>query len=309
MTKKIIVGVLGAALVALLVVGAVNRTTAKIGNETAGEHSGGRWGQTQAYAGPESLLGDHEVALGNQQINGGQGRGQGQGNGGNGNAQSAGQPNPQAEVGQWLTVRGTIASITADELVVETAEGEIIIEGQPWRFAQAQGFTAEVGDEVELIGFDEDGKFVVGQIILTGSDQKLALRDETGRPGWAGQSRGNQGRGQGQENGSANQDSDGEPQADVTEWLTVNGTVVELTEDLMTVETDSGKAIVMEGRPWRFALEQGFTPTLGDEVTLVGFDEDGRFEVGEITDHTNGQSLRLRDENGRPGWSGRGRRA
>jgi hypothetical protein len=42
---------------------------------------------------------------------------------------------------------------------------------------------------------------------------------------------------------------------------------------------------------------------------LVGFYEGDDFEVGQIDNATNGQTVLVRDENGRPLWAGRGRRA
>jgi hypothetical protein len=108
------------------------------------------------------------------------------------------------------------------------------------------------------------------------------------------------GRGQG--------DGAGTGQAQVDEWLTIEGSVVSADANALVVQTDEGEEIVVENRPWSFAQEQGFTARPGDRVTLTAFYEDGSVEVGTITGASSGQAIRLRDENGRPMWAGRGRR-
>jgi hypothetical protein len=43
-------------------------------------------------------------------------------------------------------------------------------------------------------------------------------------------------------------------------------------------------------------------------VTLSGFDENGEFIIGKVTNLHAGATVVLRDVNGQPGWAGRGRR-
>ena len=76
----------------------------------------------------------------------------------------------------------------------------------------------------------------------------------------------------------------------------------------LIVQTDSGEQVTVENRAWWFAQEQGFSAQVGDQVTLVGFYEGDDLEVGRIDDTTSGQTVLVRDENGRPLWAGRGRR-
>jgi len=105
-------------------------------------------------------------------------------------------------------------------------------------------------------------------------------------------------------------------QANVEEWLTLRGTVMSVDADTLVMETDNGEQVSVENRAWWFAQEQGFSAQVGDQVTLVGFYEGEdpstgsglRFEVGRIDDVTKGQTVLVRDENGRPLWAGRGRR-
>jgi len=100
------------------------------------------------------------------------------------------------------------------------------------------------------------------------------------------------------------------PQADVqpAEWLTIQGNVVSVADDLVEIKTTAGEVIPFEGRPLSYALEQGFSLEIKDGVTLEGFDEDGEFKIGKVTRLSDNSSVMLRDVSGRPGWAGRGRR-
>lgn len=112
--------------------------------------------------------------------------------------------------------------------------------------------------------------------------------------------------GQGREDAPGDQTGAG--QANVEEWLTLHGTVVSVDADTLVVQTASGEQVTMENRLWWFAQEQGFSAQVGDQVMLVGFYDGDAFEVGRIDDTTNGQTVLVRDENGRPLWARRGRR-
>lgn len=97
-------------------------------------------------------------------------------------------------------------------------------------------------------------------------------------------------------------------QASTREWTTIEGTVSVLTLDVLTVTSDQGAVYEIANRPWRFAQEQGFTTSLGNRLSIVGFfDENNVFEASRITDLTTGESVILRDDDGRPLWAGRNR--
>jgi hypothetical protein len=127
-----------------------------------------------------------------------------------------------------------------------------------------------------------------------------------GRGGYA--QDGNRGGYGGQGREDAPGDQTGTGQANVEEWLTLQGTVVSADADALVVQTVSGEQVTIENRPWWFAQEQGFSAQVGDQVTLIGFYEGDDLEVGQIDDITSGQTVPVRDENGRPLWAGRGRR-
>ena len=122
-----------------------------------------------------------------------------------------------------------------------------------------------------------------------------------------GRGRGNDGQGQG---GFGNQTSGqaGVGQAQVSEWVMLQGTVVQVDANALVVEAASGSLVTVENRPWWFAQELGFAAQAQDTVTLIGFYENGEFEVGRLENVTSGVAVEIREESGRPGWAGRGRR-
>ena len=108
--------------------------------------------------------------------------GQGSGYQGQGAADNAGD---YLSPDEWETVQGTV--IVADnELTIQTAEGELVVGmGQSWYREQA-GFTVNVGDEVIVNGYEEDGEFKAGTVENLTSGATVALREQGGRPMWAG---------------------------------------------------------------------------------------------------------------------------
>ena len=195
MLKKVLWGVLFVGLIGILVTGAVVRTMAKTEHGTEAQTLGHGYGHSEAG---ESGLGygwdDSQVGA---VAADGPGRGRG-GYGGQGREgpSRGGTGIGQIQVEEWLTIQGTVASVDADALIVETTEGEqVAVENRAWWFAQERGFSAQIGDQVTLVGFYEEGEFKAGQIKNTTSGQTILMRDESGRPLWAGQGRGERGRG------------------------------------------------------------------------------------------------------------------
>jgi hypothetical protein len=163
------------------------------------------------------------------------------------------------------------------------------------------------------------GVLVAGAIIRTvdksgnvaearGLGRGQADGEETGGYGLGTYSDG--GRGQGGYGGEGRTDAPGDGtgtgQAQVDEWVTLHGTVMSVDADTLLVQTDGGEEVAVENRPWRFAQEQGFSAQASDAVTMVGFYENGDFEASQISNAATGQTVSLRDENGRPLWAGRG---
>ena len=224
MAKKIIMGVLFLGLVGALTVGAVNRTVAKSvdTNNTEQRSAGrartqedgtilaanveGRGGRNQATAdethavgqggqGQREPLNTQQGGGRNSQIAGGQGGSSGHGQGGNDQAGATqGEPKVLAatEDHQWIDVSGVVLSIDDTQMTLQTDSGEIVIADRPWSFALEAGFTAQVGEQVTVQGFYEGETFEAGQ--LTNGDLVVSIREESGRPLWAGGRGGGQGR-------------------------------------------------------------------------------------------------------------------
>jgi hypothetical protein len=91
------------------------------------------------------------------------------------------------------------------------------------------------------------------------------------------------------------------------DWQTLTGTVVELQAQGLLVDTaEQGELLLNLGRPG-FAGQQNVSFNPGDAVTIDGFiGDEGFFVAGVIRNEANGQSLQLRDPNGRPLWAGPG---
>ena len=112
-------------------------------------------------------------------------------------------------------------------------------------------------------------------------------------------SQGQRGQGQG---GSLN--GTGESQAEVEEWVTVEGTVLETAE--LVIETEAGETVQVGLGPSHYRDAQGFVLSEGDQVRISGYREDGEFKAGEVENLNSGDAITLRDAYGRPMWSGRG---
>jgi hypothetical protein len=83
----------------------------------------------------------------------------------------------------------------------------------------------------------------------------------------------------------------------------VQGTVVAVENNLLTVQTADGSLLeAMLGPPW-FWSEQGIALNVGDAISLEGFESADHMEVNWITNQTSGVTKVLR-ENGRPVWGG-----
>ena len=128
-----------------------------------------------------------------------------------------------------------------------------------------------------------------------------AVESDTGHNGNGSQdSSGGGGGNQGATNGSG--------RAAVDAWLEFAGTAVAVDNEALEVELESGEELSVTGRPWRFALENGFAAAPGDALVLTGFYDGDLFEVGAIANQSTGQEIQIRDENGRPLWAGGGQR-
>ena len=91
---------------------------------------------------------------------------------------------------------------------------------------------------------------------------------------------------------------------------TYEGTVLlspETGGDLVIV-TDEGEEITVGTGP-SYMQEAGFALQAGERVQVLGYWEDNELKAAQLTRLQDGQMLTLRDELGRPAWSGAGSRA
>jgi len=301
MLKKIVLGTLFVGLIGVLVAGAAARTMGRA--ELVAEAQGHGYGRSS------DEVSEHEAG------------GSGQGRGGYGQGKAGGSvaerqyPNyDETAPAEWLVYEGAVVQVPEDgvDLVIETSDGERLTVGTGPMYMNSQGFTLQAGEPVQVQGYWEDGEFKAAQLTCLADGQTITLRDELGRPAWAGAGRNAQNNNQGGYGGQSGEDAPGDQtgtgQANVEGWLTFQGTVVSVDANALVVQTSSGEQVAVENRAWWFAQEQGFSTQVGDQVTLIGFYEGDEFEVGQIDDATNSQTVLIRDENGRPLWAGRGRR-
>lgn len=88
------------------------------------------------------------------------------------------------------------------------------------------------------------------------------------------------------------------------EWASLAGVVVSLDDESLWIDTDQEEYLEITGRAWSFILDAEMIFSVGDEVELEGFFEDGEFEVSSILDLTTDTFLQVREDSGRPLWSG-----
>jgi hypothetical protein len=173
-----------------------------------------------------------------------------------------------------------------------------------WRGNGGRG-AGQVAASGGAVGSAMDEGAVAGLQQASGQERGSGAQGNQGRggQGQGGQSQGGQGQaGQGQ-GGTAN--AAGEPQAELEEWVTVEGTVLQTLE--LVVETEGGETVQVGLGPSHYRDAQGFVLNVGDQVRISGYWEDGEFKAGEVENLTSGDTIVLRDAYGRPLWSGRGR--
>jgi hypothetical protein len=312
MIKRVALGTVLVALIGVLVAGAIIRTIDKTENVAEARGEGrGRSGS--------KVVGTSDERLGQSRGSQGQGGGYGRSAGATVGAGS----NYEVLSEEWTVYEGTVmqAPGAGVDLVIATDDGEEIVVGTGPSYMEAQGFALQAGERVQVEGYWEDGtEFKAAQITRLRDGATITLRDQLGRPAWAGNGRGGTDRQQPQaatpQGSDAPGDGSGTGQAQVDEWVTLEGVVVSVDSGELVVQTTDGQEISMEGRPWQFTQKQGFSVQAGDQVALTGFYEDvdpstgsgHSFEVGQIHNASNGQVVIIREDSGRPLWAGRGRR-
>jgi hypothetical protein len=155
----------------------------------------GRGGARQVESGGSACdqgkdCGNDGSALDGMQGRGGSGSGNSGGVGasdGRGRSSGAGQGrNETMRSVEWEPLTGRVALMDG-EVTLQTSEGEVLVgmgQSSYW-----EGFALEIGDEVSVLGFYEDGEFKAGTVENLTTGETIMLRDEAGRPMWAGNGR------------------------------------------------------------------------------------------------------------------------
>ncbi len=186
MIGKVIVGIVIAILTGGLVIGAMNRTSSR-GVDSSGLNAG------EHRSGSEEELNSGRF-----------------GGGRNGSQDEDGLPNTpryQEEQGgdldlsgiettgkgvavgsdNWIQLTGTVTGIDPGLLQVRLEDGSLLeMSRRAWWFAQDQGFSASVGDQLNLTGFIEGDEFETAELENLTTGFSVAIRDENGKPLWAG---------------------------------------------------------------------------------------------------------------------------
>ena len=237
-----------------------------------------------------------------------QGQGQEQGNstagqGQQGEAGQQGSPEMAAEgsLGEAWMETGIIAQIedAGFQMTLENGETAFVELGPP-EYWTNQGVTLEAGQTITVDGSINDG-MIHATAVQTADGQVLQVRSADGMPLWSGGVDNSQG-----QNGNSEGDHSGEPQIQVDEWITVEGTLMSFHGGNMTMATADGDILSFKTGQPRFFAEQGITFQVGDEIIVVGFYQGAEFKAGDITQVSTGLRVMLLDPNGRPLWAGPG---
>lgn len=215
-----------------------------------------------------------------------------------------GEPNLATEgaMGDPWNQTGTITDIDDYGFQLALQNGEnVYIELGPPDYWQNQNVDLQIDQSATVDGTIIEDMIHATQVVLA-DGQTLQLRSDEGQPLWSGGVTNGQGQ-------NANQ-GDGEhvpdPQAQVDEWITIEGTLMSFQGGNMTMSTPDGEIIAFQTGQPRFFNEQGITFSVGDEIVVVGFYEGEQFMAGDITQVATGLRVMLRDPNGRPLWAGPG---
>jgi hypothetical protein len=210
----------------------------------------------------------------------------------------------QSMIGEPWSASGTITAVDDYGLTLSLPDStEVYVELGPPTYWQAQGVALAPGMPVMIDGFfGEQGYHAA--VVNTADDQHIQLRTAEGQPLWSG-GVANENNGQNR-NGAQDGEHSPEPQAQVDEWLTYEGVITAMTRGQITMQTLDGQIITFQmGQP-RFYEAQGITLEIGDEIRVLGFYQGEQFSAGDVTNLATGQTLMLRDPNGRPLWAGPG---
>lgn len=208
-------------------------------------------------------------------------------------------------VGELWTVGGMLVNLDdfGFEIAPDDGSAPIYVELGPPTYWQAQGVTLQAGEHVNVQGFAQDGMYHAA-VVKTSAGATLMVRDGlTGQPLWSGGAVNGQAGNASEQQAGAGQ---GQAQVSPEDWVTVQGTVMAVAQNSLTVQFQDQTQVTLQLGRSGFAAEQGVVFAVGDQVKVIGYDQLGQFRAGEIENLTQGGRLMLLDPNGRPLWAGPG---
>ena len=90
---------------------------------------------------------------------------------------------------------------------------------------------------------------------------------------------------------------------EITELVTITGNISLIDSEGWEVLANDSSLIEIHGRTYRFMEEMSFTGNLNDSIRIQGFYENDEFEIVNIDNLENGQTLLVRNAYGSPMWS------
>ena len=180
MVRKIVLGTLFIGLIGVLVTGAVIRTMDR----------------TERVAEAQD---DHGYGRSNGEVSEYEASGLDQGHGGYGSQGETGRSVAERQYAnydgsppeEWLVHEGTVVLAPEDgvDLVIEMSDGKKLTVGTGPNYMASQGFTFQAGEPVQVLGYWEDHEFKAAQVTRLADGRTITLRNELGRPAWAGAGR------------------------------------------------------------------------------------------------------------------------
>ena len=96
--------------------------------------------------------------------------------------------------------------------------------------------------------------------------------------------------------------TDHEENPEEQDWADFVGTIVEFDSKTLIIHTDSEGELELSGRAWRYILGTGYLPSVGREVWLSGFYENGEYKIASFQDLITGEVVLVRNDSGQPLW-------
>jgi hypothetical protein len=188
MIKKVFVGVVLAVIFIMLVLGAVNRTLAKVNDRTPlslEEKTLENKSEKQNIN--QNLRLDKNTSRSDDSSVGANSDQRRQGNQVYGSNSDGAFIEHNVNPADWVDLSGIIEEMGVDLWIIRLLDGsQIEIEGRPLSFLIEQGFNASPSDQISMRGFFEDDHFKVGHIVNQNTGQEIELRNEAGQPMWSG---------------------------------------------------------------------------------------------------------------------------